>query len=120
MRLITITRLVIVLAVVGVFGFDGFAIMANHVATENDAQTAAYAASQSWHNHPNLPMAYQAAVASVAGNGETVLTQDFTVDPDGTIHLLLRHTAHTVLFSHIGPLRHLTVTTEHGDANSVN
>jgi hypothetical protein len=120
MRMITLTRIVVIFAVVGVFGYDGFALMANHVSTENDAQTAAYAASQSWHNDPSLPTAYQAAVASVAGNGDTVLTHDFTVDSDGTIHLLVRHTAHTILFSHVGALRHLTVTTEHGDANSVN
>ena len=94
--------------------------MSNHVATENDAQTAAYAASQSWHNDPSLTLAYQAAVQAVAGKGETVLTQGFSVDADGTIHLLVRHTAHTIVFSRIGPLKHLTVTTEHGDANSVN
>lgn len=119
-RVVTVTRLVAVLAVVGVFGFDGFSIMSNHVSTESDAQNAAYAASQAWHNDPSLPLAYQAAVNSLAGKNETVLTQGFTVDPDGTIHLEVRHTAHTVLFSRVGPLRHLTVTTEHGDANSVN
>lgn len=118
-RLVTITRLVVVLAIIGVFGFDGFSIMSNDVATENNAQTAAYAASQSWHHSPNLGAAYQAAVTSIAGTQDTVLTRNFSVDPDGTIHLLLRHTAHTVVFNRIGPLRHLTVATQHGDANSV-
>lgn len=120
MRLVTIGRLVAVLGVIGVFGYDGFAIMSNHVATENDAQDAAYAASESWHNEPNITLAYQAAEQAVAGKGDTVLTQGFTVDQDGTIHLVLRHTVHTVVFSRIGPLKHLTVTTERGDANSVN
>jgi hypothetical protein len=119
-RLITITRVVVLLAIVGVFGYDGFAILSNHVSTENDAQTAAYAASQSYHDHPNLSLAYQAAEQSVAGKGETVLTQGFRVDTDGTIHLLVRRTVHTVVFGRVGPLKHLTVTTEHGDANSVN
>jgi hypothetical protein len=119
-KVATVTRLVAILGVLGVFGFDGFSVMANHVATENDAQTAAYAASQAWHNSPSLDGAYAAAVTSLAGTGDTVLTQDFSVDPDGTIHLLVEHTAHTVVISHIGPLRHLAVTTEHGDANSVN
>jgi hypothetical protein len=119
-RVATATRVVGVLAVVGVFGFDGFAVMSNHVSTENDAQNAAYAASQSWHDNPSLPVAYDAAVAAVAGKDETVLTQGFTVDPDGTIHLEISHTVHTLVFSRIGPLRHLAVTVEHGDANSVN
>jgi hypothetical protein len=119
-RLFTLTWLVVLLALLGVFGYDGFSIMASHVNTESDAQNAAYAASQSWHNDRNLPEAYQAAVAAVAGKDETVLTQGFTVDPDGTIHLVVQHTAPTVVFSRIGPLKHFTVTTEHGDANSVN
>lgn len=119
-RLITMTRVVVVLAIVGVFGYDGFAVLSNHVSTENDAQTAAYAASQSWHDRPSLSLAYQAAEQSLAGKDDTVLTQNFTVDTDGTIHLLVRHTVHTIVFGRVGPLKHLTVSTEHGDANSVN
>jgi hypothetical protein len=119
-KVVTVTRLVAILGIVGVFGYDGFSIMSSHVSTENDAQTAAYAASQSWHNSPNLSLAYQAAVASIAGKDDTVLTQNFTVDTDGTIHLIVRHTAKTIVVGRVGPLRHLTVTTEHGDANSVN
>lgn len=119
-RLLTLTRLVVILGIIGVFGYDGFAVMANDVSTENDAQNAAYAASQAWHQNPNLDVAYQAAVQQVSGHGERVLTQGFTVDADGTVHLLVRHTAATILFNHIGPLRHLAVTTQHGDANSVN
>lgn len=121
MRLTTLTSVAVILGVVGVGGYDGFSIMSNNVSTENDAQDAAYAASQAWHDdNQNLTMAYQAAVQSVAGKDETVLTKDFTVDQDGTIHLLVRRTAHTILLSRIGPLKHLAVTTQHGDANSVN
>lgn len=119
-RMFTLTWVVVVLAIIGVFGYDGFSIMATHVNTENDAQDAAYAASQAWHTNPDLQDAYDAAVAAVAGKGDTVLTTNFTVDSDGTIHLLVQHTARTIVFSRIGALKHLTVVTEHGDANSVN
>jgi hypothetical protein len=120
-RLITISRLVVVLGIVGVLGYDGFSIASNHVNTENDAQTAAYAASSAWHAKPNVQLAYQAAVQALAGTPrETVLQQGFTVDADGTVHLLVRDTAPSLVLSHIGPLRHYTVVTEHGDANSVN
>lgn len=120
MGLVTITRLVVILAVIGVLGYDGFAIMSNHVGTENNAQNAAYAASQEWHTTPNINLAYQAAEQSVAGTGDQVLQQNFTIDTDGTVHLLVQHAAKTLVFGRIGPLKHLTVTTEHGDANSVN
>jgi hypothetical protein len=119
LRLKTMTGLVAFLGIAGIFGYDGFSVMSNNVQTENDAQDAAYAASQDWHLHGNIQLAYQAAVLSLAGKGEKVLTQGFSVDPDGTIHLLVRHTAHTIVYAHIGPLKHLTVTTQHGDANSV-
>jgi hypothetical protein len=118
-RLTTMTWLIVVLALVGVFGFDGASIMSNNISTENNAQTAAFAASESWHHTPNLTVAYQAAVTSIVGSNDKVLTRDFSVDPDGTIHLLVRHTTKTVVFSRIGSLRHLDVATEHGDANSV-
>jgi hypothetical protein len=119
-RLITITRVVVLFAIVGVFAFDGVAVVSNNVTTENDAQTAAYAASQSWHNIPNIALAYQAAETSLAGKDDTVLKTDFSADTDGTVHLMVRHTIHTVVFGRVGFLKHLTVATEHGDANSVN
>ncbi len=119
-RLQTITVLVVVLAIVGVFAYDGVSVMASRVSTENDAQTAAYAASSAWHSHPtNIDLAYQAAVAAVAGKHETVLTRDFTVDPDGTVHLTLRRPVSTLVFHRIGALRKYTVTVEHGDGNSI-
>lgn len=121
MGLVTLGRLVVILGIVGVFGYDGFAVMSNNVSTENDAQTAAYAASSAWHSdNENINLAYQAAVQSLAGKDDTVLTTGFTVDSEGLVHLEVRHTTHTVVFSRIGPLKHLAVATQHGDANSVN
>jgi hypothetical protein len=119
-RMATTFWLAAMIAVIGVVGFNAASIMSSRVSTENDAQTAAYAASQAWHTTPNnLDNAYQAAVTAVAGKGEKVLTKGFVVDPDGTVHLVLRSQAKSILLTHIGSLRHLTVTIEHGDANSL-
>lgn len=120
-RLVTMTRLLVILAIVGVLGYDTFAVMSTHVSTENDAQNAAFAASQAWHNTSNINDAYQAAVTELASNpAEKVLTTDFTVDPDGTVHLIVVRRAKTILFGHIGAMKSWVVATEHGDANSVN
>jgi hypothetical protein len=122
-RVVTVARLAVILAIIGVLGYDGFSCMSTRVATETDAQNAAYAASQAWHTGSpaqNLDVAYQAAVTSLTGKKETVLTQGFTVDPDGTIHLTIVSNAHTIVLGRIGPTKKLTVATEHGDANSVN
>lgn len=114
-----LAKLVVVVGVIGVFGFDGAALLAAHVSTSNDAQNAATAASQEWQQSHNVRSAYQAAVSSVAGHHETVLTCDncFLVDADNTVHLQLRRQVRTLVLSHIGGLRKDTVETVHGDAN---
>jgi Flp pilus assembly protein TadG len=119
-RVTTTVVLVVVLAVIGVFGFDAVSVMSSRVSAENDAQTAAYAASQEYHNTLNLDDAYQAAVTSIAGKGDTVLTHHFVIDTDGTVHLLVRRPVHTLVLKRIGPFRKYTVALESGDANSIN
>ncbi len=126
MRLVTVTRLVVILAIIGVIGYDSFSCMSTRVSTENDAQNAAYAASEAWHSAASNPgvaiqNAYQAAVAEVANNSsETVQQAGFTVDPDGTVHLIVTRKAKTLVFHSIGFLKQWTMVNEHGDANSVN
>lgn len=121
LRLQTISILLIALAVFGVFAYDGVNVMASRIGTQTDAQNAAFAASSSWHNHGNVDEAYQAAVASVATNdkGETVLTKNFTVSPDGNVTLTLRRTVQTIVFRRIGPLKRYTVTLETASSNSI-
>ena len=121
MRLVTIGRLVVVLGIVGVVGYDGFSVVSNRVTTENDAQDAAYAASTAWHNKPNVNLAYQAAVEALAGKPTTPsCSRASPLTPTGPCTLLSATPHRPSVLGHIGPLRHLAVATEHGDANSVN
>jgi hypothetical protein len=117
-RLQTMTWLVVVLAIVGLCAYNVVSVISARVSTEDDAQDAAYAASNAWHATPSVDVAYQAAAASIAGKGETILTHQFSVDPDGTVHLVLRKPVRNIFMSHIGSLRKYTVAIEHGDANS--
>jgi hypothetical protein len=119
-RLANFTWLFVVLAIVGVFAYDGVAVLTSRVRVENDAQTAAFAASSAWHSTLNIDSAYEAAVASVAGHHETVETKHFTIDSNGEVHLLLTQQVHSIVLKHIGPLRKYTLTVESGDANSIN
>jgi hypothetical protein len=114
-----VTKLAVALAVIGVFGYDGVSVLAVHVATSSDAANAADAASANWQQTHNVTLAYQAASSSVASHHEKVLTCStcFSIAPDNTAHVELRRTAHTLLFSRIGFLRHTTVITESGVAN---
>jgi hypothetical protein len=114
-----VTKLAVVLAVIGVFGYDGVSIMAMHITTSTDADNAADAASANWQQTHNVTLAYQAASEAVAAHHERVLTCPtcFSIAPDNTAHVEVRRTAHTLLFSRIGFLRHATVVTEPADVN---
>lgn len=120
MRVMTLTRLFAAMAVLGVAGYDAFACMSDHVKTEDNAQDAAYAASQSWMNDKNIYDAYDAALAALKADNpdDRLIKASFTIDPDGTVHLKVVRTATTLVTGHIGFLKHYTVATENGDANA--
>ncbi|HVT19877.1 MAG TPA: hypothetical protein VHE57_00630 [Mycobacteriales bacterium] len=131
-----IVKLAAALAVLGLLGYDGFVTIATHLKAEDDAQNAAYAASQAWIDAPaaqrTAMSAYQAAAEWTAENnasdhvceGSTdPLCGDkgsFSIDPDGTVHLVIRREAKTLIFKHLGFMHGLLVAYESGDANSNN
>jgi hypothetical protein len=114
-----VTKLAVVLAIIGVFGYDGVSIFAVHITTSSDASNAADAASANWQQTHNVTLAYDAASTLAAAHHERVLTcaSCFTIAPDNTVHLELRRSAHTLLFSRLGFLKSATVVTEPGNAN---
>ncbi|HWB65857.1 MAG TPA: hypothetical protein VG708_03395 [Mycobacteriales bacterium] len=118
MRLVSLTGLLGFLAVLGIGGYDAVAVMPARMSAADDAQDAAYAASQTWRTTGNYSAAYQAAAASIAGDPETI-AGGITFDPDGTAHLVLHRRVDAILIGHLGPLRDLTTATEHGDANAL-
>jgi hypothetical protein len=120
MRVMTVTKVVVAMAVLGVFGYDTVACMADHAKTEDNAQDAAYAASQSWLNTKNIYVAYAAAQTTLKTENpaDQLIRSSFSIDPDGTAHLKVTRTAKTLVIGHIGFLKHYTVATEKGDANS--
>ena len=111
-------KIVVVLAVMGVALFDGVSVGVAHMNGQDDANSAASAANTAWTQSHNVQDAYNAAVAAITNSNETVLTKGFSVDTDGTVHLLLRRTAVTLVMSHIGPLKKYTVITLPGEASS--
>lgn len=112
-----LTKLVAVLAIIGVMAFDALSIGAAHVSATDDADSAASAAQTAWAAKHDVQTAYNAAAASLTNPSEQVLTRGFAVDPDGTVHLLLRRTVSTTLvLRHLGPLKKYTVFTVVGEA----
>jgi hypothetical protein len=118
--------------ILGVLGYDGFVTIATHLKAEDDANNAAYAASQYWDSHPDARDAqhvYDAAVlyeqannpadhVCMGGTDPLCLEKGhFTVDADGTVHLVVRREATTLFFKHLGFMHSKLIAFENGDAN---
>jgi hypothetical protein len=114
-----ITKLAVALAIIGVLGYDSVAVIATRISTEGDASNVANLASENWQNTKNVTDAYAAAVQAAAPHHETVLkcSTCFSIDQDNTVHVELTRTAHTLVFAHVGFLRHYTLINERGSAN---
>jgi hypothetical protein len=110
-----LTRLVVVISVVGLLGFDAIAVAQGKFQAADRATTAASAASSSWTSSKNLQTAFNAAYAT-AQDGDTIETDSFRIAADGTVTLRLHHTATTLLLHRIGALRHFAETVETGTA----
>lgn len=103
-----LTKLVAVLAVLGVLVFDAVSVGAGHFQTEDHAQKAARAAVESYRATPDLQLAYQAATGAVLADGDTIDPQTFVAGTDGSITLELRRTVPTLVLDRIRPLRDWT------------
>ena len=92
-----LTKLAVVLSLVGLVGFDLVSLGASRLRAEDSAQAAAGAAVQAWTGPKDLQAAYDAALAEVLTDGHSIDPASFTVAPDGTVTLTLSSTAPTLL-----------------------
>ncbi len=109
-----LTRLVVVVGLFGLAAFDGIAVVSADVTAADHAGTAAAAAAESYKSSKDVQVCYDAAVAAIAGDGDTVEATTFRVTPDGHVSLVVDHTATTLWLHRIGPLAHLTHVTAKG------
>ena len=112
-----LTRLVVVLAVLGLIAFDGVAVAQAHFQAADRASTAAVAAADEYRTSHNVQQAYNAAFATVSGD-DTIETTTFKVAPDGTVTLRLHHIATTLIIRHISALKGWAEAVETGEARS--
>jgi hypothetical protein len=112
-----LTRLVAVLAVLGLVAFDGIAVAQAHFQAADRATTAANAAADTYRTSHSVQAAYNAAAATLTGD-DTIETKTFTVATDGTVTLRLHHIAKTLLLHRIGPIKDWTDAVETGEARS--
>ena len=111
-----LTKLVIALGAFGLLSFDGISLLRTTFNAADQATTAAAAAADDFHTSHDLQKSYNAALAAVAPDGDTIDTKTFSITTDGRVHLVLHRTAPTLWLEKIRPLRHLTDVHAAGDA----
>jgi hypothetical protein len=114
-----LTKLIVAIALVGLALFDSLSIGAAHLGASDDANTAAETAVADYRTSHNVQAAYEAAVQTLTSDSESIAPQQFIVEPDGTINLVLRRTTTTLVAQRIGPLKKYAVVVVHATASPV-
>lgn len=102
-----LAKVVVTLALLGLLAFDLISIGWTKVSLTDQAESAARSASATWAQSHNVQKAYDAALAQATEDNaaNTVETDGFTIDKDGTVHLRLDREAQTIVVSRVGPIR---------------
>jgi hypothetical protein len=99
------TKLIVVLSLTGLVGYDLVSLGASRLKAEDSAQAAARAAVEAYTGPKDLQAAYDAALAEVLPDGDTIDAASFAFTADGTVSLTLRSTAPTLLVRKVAVLR---------------
>jgi len=96
-----LTKLTVALALVGIVLFDAISVGSTAATVADQGTYAAHEASATWDQTKDLQQTYDAAVAAATEqNPQNVVSpKQFTVDPDGTVHLVVSRVAPTLILS---------------------
>ena len=122
-----LVKIVLLLVVIGVVGFDLGSIVVNNVTLSSSAETVAVSVSIAVDQAPPgaFPdsQIYDLAVETVKDEsdgvaGARVVRKGTELDDEGVVHIRLRRRAETLLADLIGPLKKYTVATGNGQAGT--
>lgn len=94
-----LTKVTLVLTIVGVLGFDLISVATTKMSAADDATNAARIGADAWvDSRGDVQEAYSAALRYAEKKGATIEPGDFEVEADGTVHVRLVKTATTIVF----------------------
>ncbi|MBI1377957.1 MAG: hypothetical protein GC157_10835 [Frankiales bacterium] len=108
----SLVKLVLVLGILGVVGYDSFSVLVGQYRVRDDAATAARAGSDALHATGRQSAAYAAVSAFAQEHGDVVVRQGPTTTPDGRRNawfVELRRDAHTLVTSYVPGLKNYVV-----------
>jgi Flp pilus assembly protein TadG len=100
-----LSRIVLILGIVGVAGYDGVTTIQAQVTIKDQASSAAIAGYNSYASSHDVQTAYQAALADARGSNpaNTIAPAQFTVSNKGIVTLTVTRNVHT-LVAHYLPI----------------
>lgn len=110
-----LVKIVLVLSIIGVAGFDAVSVASAHVSTSDDADSAAAAAADEYQSTHNAKLAYAAASDEITNPSEQVVSGSLSIAADGTATLTIERKVTTLAMHDIGPLKKYTVLTVTGE-----
>lgn len=99
-----LTKVTVVLGLLGLLAFDAIALGMGRLAAEDGAQEAARAAVRTYADTADLQRAYEAALAETDVE-QSIAPADFSIGTDGAVTLTLVHTSPTLVVEKVGPVR---------------
>ena len=116
-----LTRVAVVLAIAGVALFDAISVGSTKASVADDGTYAAREASSTWDQTKDIQATYETAVrvAEEENADNKVPTKGFTVDQDGTVHLVVSRTAPTLVLYRWGKTATWADVSAHAEGRSV-
>jgi len=106
-----LARIAIVVAIVGVIGFDGIAIAQVHVRADDAAARAADDAATTWLATHDFTKTVLVARKDAAEDDMTVVAKDVRVLPDGSVTVTVRGHVDTTVARYVPGVKNLTSAT---------
>lgn len=98
------TRVLVVIAVLAVIGFDGISIVSAHLSAQDDANDAASDAASAWGNQHDITTALAAAQGALK-HGETIVPGSLKITTTGVATIKITRKAQTLVAHDIGFLK---------------
>jgi hypothetical protein len=112
-----LTRVIVVIAVVAIIGFDAIIVVQSQITVRDQASSAATAGLTSYSHDHNVETAYHAALADAqsANPADTIKPSDFRISTTGVVTVVVSRPVHTLL-AHYLPMTSAKTATATGTA----
>lgn len=115
-----LTKVAIVITLVGVAGFDAISVATTRVSATDDANQAAREGAQTWvDTHGNIQKSYDAAREYAEQHHATLEPKDFVVASDGTVTVTIEKTATTLVIRRNGKTKGWAHVVAHGSGRAL-